>query len=99
MKRILSLLIAALLFPSVVPAQQRNLSIDDIFDAQKRIPFSGRPAAIRGWTQDGKSYLEFVNGTMFRVDALSGNRTSLVASEQMADALIQPVFSLPTPSE
>lgn len=92
MKRILSLLIAALLLPSVVPAQQRNLSIDDIFDAQKRIPFSGRPAAIRGWTQDGKSYLEFVNGTMFRVDALSGNRTSLVASEQMADALIRAGF-------
>lgn len=92
MKKFLSLLLVSLLLPTVVPAQQRNLTIDDIFDVQKRLPFSGRPASIRGWTQDGKSYLQFMNGTMFRVDAVTGTRTPLVASEQMADALIRAGF-------
>jgi dipeptidyl-peptidase-4 len=93
MKKTLLLLIVSLFLPTAVPAQKRNLTIDDIFDVQKRVPFSGRPAAIRGWTQDGKSYLEFVNGSMFRVDALTGSRVSLVASDQMADALIRAGFN------
>jgi dipeptidyl-peptidase 4 len=92
MRKTILLLVLSLLLPSITPAQQRNLTLDDIFDVDKRIPFSGQPASIRGWTQDGKSYLQFIAGTTFRVDALSGTRTSLVASDQMSEALTKAGF-------
>ena len=92
MKRITGLLVALLLLQVVASAQERALSIDDIFDPQKRVAFSGRPIQIRGWSGDGKSYLEFVNGSMFRVDAVSGERTGLIDSARMSDVLIRAGF-------
>ena len=96
MKRITCLFVSLLVLSTIVSAQERILSIDDIFDPQKRVAFSGRPIQIRGWSGDGKSYLEFVNGSMFRVDAVSGERNSLIDSNRMADVLIRAGFQSDT---
>lgn len=92
MKKIAWILLSVLAFSSSIRAQERLLSIDDIFDPQKRVPFSGRPIAVRGWANDGKSYLQFVNGSMVRVDAVSGQQSSLIDSARMADFLIRAGF-------
>lgn len=49
----------ALLFLTLIPAvraQQKLLTIDDIFDPQKRVNFSGTPANPR-WLKDGLHYI------------------------------------------
>ncbi len=56
MRRKVSLLIVLfLLVPSVV-AQNKLLTIDDIFDPQKRVNFSGTPSQPR-WLKDGVHYI------------------------------------------
>lgn len=79
MKKIYWLFIAILVFSSIASAQEKMLSIDDIFDPAKRVAFSGRPIQLRGWSKDGNSYLQFQGGQTLRVNALTG------VSEQMFD--------------
>lgn len=79
MKKIYWLFIAILVFSSFATAQEKMLSIDDIFDPAKRVAFSGRPIQLRGWSKDGNSYLQFQGGQTLRVNALTG------VSEQMFD--------------
>lgn len=53
-------------------AQQKQLTVDDIFDPQKRVNFSGSIPQL-SWLPDGKSFLKTGRGTgLERVDALSG---------------------------
>jgi dipeptidyl-peptidase-4 len=89
MKKTVLLFTSLFIFTGLAVAQDRLLTIDDIFDPQKRVAFSGRPIQIRGWSGDGRTYLEFVNGSMFRVDPVTGERRSLVDSSAMADSLIK----------
>src|SRR5215470_13039730 len=52
-------LAVALLFAIIIPsiqAQDKLLTIDDIFDPGKRVNFSGTTPTIR-WLKDGKHYL------------------------------------------
>lgn len=92
MKKIVSLVLSLVVFSSVAHAQERLLSIDDIFDPQKRVPFSGRPIALRGWAADGRAYLQFVNGALVRVDAVSGEQKAVLDVARMADFLIRAGF-------
>lgn len=89
MRKIYLLLIAIIAFTSFAHAQDRMLSLDDIFDAQKRIPFSGRPISITGWSKDGSSYLQFVNGQTVRVDAGTGQTSPLVDTKKFVSVLTQ----------
>lgn len=89
MRNTVLLIVSLFAFSQLVSAQERMLSIDDIFDPQKRVAFSGRPIQVRGWSSDGRSYLEFINGSVFRVDATTGERTGLVDSVRMSDALVR----------
>jgi dipeptidyl-peptidase-4 len=80
---------------SATAAQDKLLSIDDIFDPQTRIPFSGRPMQIRGWTPDGRAYKIFQNGQLMRVDALSGESSPVYDAKKMVSVLSQtPGFSI-----
>ncbi len=82
--------IAIIVFSALTAqAQDKMLSIDDIFDPQARIPFSGRPLAIRGWTKDGKAYKVFQGGQMLRVDALSGQTSPLYDTKKYVSVLSQ----------
>jgi len=84
------LFIAVIVFSSLTAqAQERVLSIDDIYDPQARIPFSGRPLQIRGWTKDGKAYKVFQGGQMLRVDAQSGQTSPLYDTKKYVSVLSQ----------
>ncbi len=89
MKKIYWLFIAILVFSSLAQAQEKMLSIDDIYDPQKRIPFSGRPLAIRGWTKDGKAYKVFQGGQLLRVDALNGQTSPVYDTKKFVSVLTQ----------
>ncbi|MEP6900329.1 MAG: S9 family peptidase [Actinomycetota bacterium] len=89
MKKIYWLLIVIFIFSSLSQAQDKLLSIDDIYDSQKRIPFSGKPLAIRGWTKDGKAYKVFQGGELLRVDALSGQSAPVYDTKKFVSALSQ----------
>ncbi|HVF47007.1 MAG TPA: hypothetical protein VNA17_05515, partial [Pyrinomonadaceae bacterium] len=68
-----SLVALVLAFASGSLAQDKLLTLDDIFhpDASKRVRFAGTPVAVR-WAADGRSFRQMVNGRMMRVDALTG---------------------------
>jgi dipeptidyl-peptidase 4 len=84
------LLIAIFVFSAVaVRAQDKLLSIDDIYDPQARIPFSGRPLAVRGWTKDGRAYKIFQGGQLLRVDALSGDSALVYDTKKFVSVLSQ----------
>ncbi len=85
-------LASVLVFTTLAHAQERLLSIDDIFDPQKRVAFSGRPAAIGEWTKDGTGFQQFQNGMIMRVDALSGQSVPLFDVKKMAGVLSQSVI-------
>jgi dipeptidyl-peptidase-4 len=76
---------------SAVRAQQRLLTIDDIFDPNKRIDFTGTASTIR-WLRDGKHYL-VTNETdkqdvvrLQKVDAVTGQATPLFDVAKMQAA-------------
>jgi len=96
MNRFRWLLIALFLFSAFsVAAQDKLLSIDDIFDPQRRIPFSGRPLHVHGWTRDGRAYKVFQNGNLARVDAASGQSAPVYDTKKMVSALSRtPGFSI-----
>src|SRR6059058_1906269 len=55
-KGILFLFGIILLFAPSLVAQNKQLTIDDIFDPQKRVNFSGTPSNPR-WLKDGVHYI------------------------------------------
>ncbi len=83
------LFIAIFVFSAFANAQDKMLSIDDIFDPQLRVPFSGRPLAVRGWTKDGRAYKVFQNGQLLRVDALSGQSDQVYDTKKFVSVLSQ----------
>jgi dipeptidyl-peptidase-4 len=55
-RTILLALISLFVFCAPILAQQKQLTIDDIFDPAKKVNFGGTPPNIR-WLKDGKHYL------------------------------------------
>jgi len=87
---LLALLI--LLLPLPQQAQQKELSIDELFDPAKRVNFSGNVPTIR-WLKDGKHYL-LANDRegkklppLQKVDALTGEAVPFFDAARMAAAL------------
>ncbi|MFL6467440.1 MAG: S9 family peptidase [Pyrinomonadaceae bacterium] len=83
-----SVLIVLFALSSSVFAQDKLLTLDDIFspDSSKRVAFGGRPANV-SWASDGKSFKETRNGRLMRVDALTGTAVAYYDSEKLASAL------------
>lgn len=95
MKKIYWLFIALFVFSVLADAQDKLLSIDDIFDPQSRIPFSGRPLQVQGWTKDGRAYKVFQNGQFLLVDAASGQSSAVYDTKKMVSVLSQsPGFTI-----
>jgi len=86
--RILKSFVFVVLFAPALLAQDKLLTLDDIFhpDASKRVRFAGTPVGVR-WAADGKSFRQMVNGRMMRVDALTGRAVPYLDSGRLAAAL------------
>jgi len=74
---------------SVLAQGEKLLTIDDIYDPQKRVRFSGTPTFIGRWTADGKAYLEVRGGLLLRVDAVSGEAKPFPDTKKLEDALMK----------
>jgi len=90
-RRRFSFLIALVLFvvPSVF-AQNKLLTIDDIFDPQKRVNFSGTPAVPR-WLKDGGHYIVTSKERnafprLLKVNAVTGKSEPLYDAAKMQAA-------------
>ncbi len=88
MKKLTVLAFVLFAFSAVSPAQDRLLSIDDIFstDSSRRVRFAGTPVGVQ-WAPDGKSFKQMVNGKLMRVDAATGNAVVYFNSERLASEL------------
>jgi dipeptidyl-peptidase 4 len=88
MKKNLWLFIAILAFASFVRAQDKMLSIDDIFDPQKRVNFSGRPTFVQ-WNKDGTTYKQVQNQMLMRVNPLTGESNAFFDNKKLVSTLTQ----------
>jgi dipeptidyl-peptidase 4 len=89
MKQIKFVSLAILLFASVAAAQDKLLTIDDIFsvDSKVRVNFSGSPTRLV-WAADGKSFRQVNNGTLARVNAVTGEASQYYDSTKYKTALV-----------
>lgn len=80
-------LIFTLVFASFALAQEKMLTIDEIFDPVKRVQFNGRLMPVR-WTADGTAFLQAkpVAGgmTLVRVDPKTAAETPYIAVSDVA---------------
>jgi dipeptidyl-peptidase 4 len=81
------LILAILCLSSAAWAQERNFTIDEIYDPVKRLNFSGTPPAVQ-WLKDGASYLLFSSeaGQLLKVNAASGEARPFYDATKMEAA-------------
>ena len=89
MKQLKFVSLAIILFASVAAAQDRLLTIDDIFstDSKVRVNFAGSPTRLT-WAANGKSFRQMNNGTLSRVDAVTGDAVPFYDSTKYKTALV-----------
>ena len=90
MKKLHWLFVFVLTVTSVAVAQDKRLTIDDIFstDAKVRVRFGGMPTFVQ-WSADGKSFKQVVNGRLMRVDAVTGEAVPYYDNGSLANALMR----------
>lgn len=90
MKKLRLFAIALLTFSSVTFAQDRLLTLDDIFspDVSKRVKFGGTPVAVQ-WARDGLSFKQVINGRLMSVNAKTGEAVPYYDSASFAAALVR----------
>jgi dipeptidyl-peptidase-4 len=94
MKKIKWLFVAFFVFSSVALAQEKLLTIDEIFgDPKTRVAFNGKPTASVRWMVDGTSYFQMQPGEagqlgLYRVDAKTGNSTLFYDATKLETALV-----------
>src|SRR5688572_30166035 len=73
MKKLALFLVTILSVSSTALAQNKLLTIDDIFslDPKVRVNFAGTPTRLT-WARDGKSFRQVGSGKLLRVDAVTG---------------------------
>ncbi len=90
MKKISWLFVAIFAFSSAATAQDKLLSIDDIFspDPKVRVSFSGVPVRPQ-WADDGRSFRQVQAGKLMRIDAVTGEAKDYFDTKRLADALMR----------
>lgn len=88
MKRLHLLLVSVLALASAVFAQEKLLTIDDIFssDPKVRVNFNGVPTPLV-WTPDGRGFRTMQAGKLMRLDAITGDAREFFDSKRLAAAL------------
>ncbi|MET0751833.1 MAG: S9 family peptidase [Pyrinomonadaceae bacterium] len=87
MKKIQWLFISLFVFSAAAFAQQKMLTIDDIADPVKRVPFSGRPLFVQ-WNKDG-TFRQVTGGTLMRVNAQTGEANPFFDVKKLVSVLTQ----------
>lgn len=89
MRKIHGLFIAIFVLSSLVSAQEKMLTIDDIFspDPKIKVKFNGNPAPVQ-WTSDGKGLKQVQNGQLVKVDAITGQATAFFDNRRFANAMM-----------
>lgn len=89
MKQIQWLFAAIFVFASVAAAQNKLLTIDDIFglDPKVRVNFSGSPTRLT-WAADGRGFKQVQNGKLVRVDAITGQAVPLFDTARLRNSLV-----------
>jgi hypothetical protein len=93
MKKIHWLLIAVFTFASLAPAQEKLLTIDEIFavDPKARVNFSGSPTFGLRWSRDGTSFMQTrVEAGVLRItqaDAVSSQEKEFYSGSEIAQGL------------
>jgi len=90
MRQIKLVSLAILLLASVTLAQDKLLTIDDIFspDSKVRVNFSGTPSRLV-WAADGRSFRLVKDGALQRVNAVTGDAVPYFDSTKYKNALVQ----------
>lgn len=90
MKKVQFFLIAVLALTSAIFAQDKLLTLDDIYspDVTKRVRFGGTPVAVQ-WSADGRSFKQMVAGRLMRVDAVTGQATPYLNNRALQAALVR----------
>ena len=86
---VISVLVSFFLVPSI-RAQEKQLTIDDLFDPAKRVNFSGTPANPR-WLKDGIHYIvvskdRTASPRLLKVNAITGKSEPLYNAARMEAA-------------
>src|SRR5947209_659491 len=90
-KLILLLVVLLVCCPAWAAAQEKLLTVEDIYDPAKKVNFSGPPPASIEWLSDGEHYLQgkTEKGTtrLMKVDARTGEATPFFDAARMEVAL------------
>jgi len=88
MKKTVFLLIAFSLLAVAASAQERLLTIDEIYspDPAKRVNFSGTMSRYT-WSADGRAFKQVQNGRLVRIDAITGEAQPYFDTARFAAAL------------
>ncbi|MEZ5428167.1 MAG: S9 family peptidase [Pyrinomonadaceae bacterium] len=91
MKKIKWLLMAVFVLALAVQAQDKLLTVEDIYNANpgRRVAFSGRPTFGLRWSKDGTSFVKYEGGMMVKVNAINGESVPLFDNKKMAGVLTQ----------
>lgn len=89
MRRTTFALFALLLLSPGLAAQEKLLTVDEIFgpEMSRRVAFGGSPTRLT-WAADGRSFKQMQGGKLVRVDALTGETRPYFESERFAAALV-----------
>ncbi|MFQ5740260.1 MAG: S9 family peptidase [Acidobacteriota bacterium] len=83
-------LLCPLLQASVLLAQgSQLLTIDLLYDPEKKVDFDGSPPTITGWMKDGEHYLQRKEKRLFKVEARTGNVEPLIDPTRLREAFAQ----------
>ncbi len=87
MKKLL-LLLLPFVFLSPALAQKKMLTLEDVYHPEKRLSVEGATPIGFRWLKDGEHYLQRADrgAPLFKVNALTGERTPLVETDQMEAA-------------
>jgi dipeptidyl-peptidase 4 len=89
MKRALFCLLALFLLVPFASAQEKLLTVDEIFspDPAVRVPFGGSTVRVT-WTADGRSFRQMRDGRLVRVNAETGEASPFFDDKRFAAALV-----------
>ena len=89
--RLIPLVAACVMVVFSSQAQDRLLTLDDLYDSKKKINFNGSyPSGLR-WSDDGVHYLQpgDEDRPYRRVDAVSGRSETLFSLELLTETLVR----------